>query len=163
MNETVYIETSIIGYLTARSTKNLIIAGNIETTRDWWQNRRNDFILYISQVVLDEVARGDAEIALERLEILNGLPLVELNQNVRDLSPQFLKRSNLPPKASDDAVHIAAATVHGVDYLLTWNCKHIANAQIQRKLAEISLDLGYELPIICTPYELLGDYNDVGR
>ncbi len=68
-----------------------------------------------------------------------------------------------PPKASDDAVHIAAATVHGVDYLLTWNCKHIANAQIQRKLAEISLDLGYELPIICTPYELLGDYNDVGR
>lgn len=163
MNETVYIETSIIGYLTARSTKNLIIAGNIETTRDWWQNRRNDFILYISQVVLDEVARGDAEIALERLEILNGLPLVELNQNVRDLSAQFLKRSNLPPKASDDAVHIAAATVHGVDYLLTWNCKHIANAQIQRKLAEISLDLGYELPIICTSYELLGDYNDVGR
>ena len=76
---------------------------------------------------------------------------------------QFLMRSNLPPKASDDAVHIAAATVHGLDYLLTWNCKHIANAQIQRKLAEISLDLGYELPIICTPYELLGDYNDVAR
>ncbi len=72
-------------------------------------------------------------------------------------------RSNLPPKASDDAVHIAAATVHGLDYLLTLNCKHIANAQIQRKLAELSLDLGYELPIICTPYELLGDYNDVAR
>ncbi|MCA2621654.1 MULTISPECIES: type II toxin-antitoxin system VapC family toxin [unclassified Microcystis] len=163
MSETVYIETSIIGYLTARSTKNLIIAGNIETTRDWWQNRRNDFVLYISQVVLDEVAKGDAEIALKRLEILNELPLVELNQAVRNLATQFLMRSNLPPKASDDAVHIAAATVHGLDYLLTWNCKHIANAQIQRKLAEISLDLGYELPIICTPYELLGDYNDVAR
>lgn len=113
--------------------------------------------------VKDEVAKGDTEIALKRLEILNGLPLVELNQAVRDLSAQFVRRSNLPPKASDDAVHIAAATVHGLDYLLTWNCKHIANAQIQRKLAEISLDLGYELPIICTPYELLGDYNDVGR
>ncbi|MDB9420210.1 MAG: PIN domain-containing protein [Microcystis viridis Mv_BB_P_19951000_S69] len=163
MSETVYIETSIIGYLTARSTKNLIIAGNIETTRDWWQNRRNDFVLYISQVVLDEVAKGDAEIALKRLEILNELPLVELSQAVRNLATQFLMRSNLPPKASDDAVHIAAATVHGLDYLLTWNCKHIANAQIQRKLAEISLDLGYELPIICTPYELLGDYNDVAR
>ncbi|NCR42275.1 MAG: type II toxin-antitoxin system VapC family toxin [Microcystis aeruginosa W13-11] len=154
MSETVYIETSVIGYLTARSTKNLIIAGNVETTRDWWQNRR---------VVLDEVAKGDAEIALKRLEILNKLPLVELNQAVRNLANQFLMRSNLSPKASDDAVHIAAATVHGLDYFLTWNCKHIANAQIQRKLAEISLNLGYELPIICTPYELLGDYNDVAR
>jgi predicted nucleic acid-binding protein len=163
VTETVYIETSVIGYLTARSTKNLIIAGNIETTRDWWQNRRSEFALYVSQVVVDEVAKGDTEIALKRLEILSGLPLVELNQAVRNLSAQFLMRSNLPPKASDDAVHIAAATVHGLDYLLTWNCKHIANAQIQRKLAEISLDLGYELPIICTPYELLGDYNDVAR
>ncbi|MDJ0660006.1 MAG: type II toxin-antitoxin system VapC family toxin [Crocosphaera sp.] len=157
MTETIYIETSIIGYLTARSTKNLIIAGNIEITRDWWQNRHNDFDLYISQVVLDEVARGDAKIALRRLQILDGFPLVELNQAVRDLSKQFLLQSNLPPKASDDAVHIAAATVHGLDYLLTWNCKHIANAQIQKKLAQISANLGYELPVICTPYELLGD------
>ena len=163
MSETVYIETSVIGYLTARSTRNLVIAGNIETTRDWWQNRRNDFVLYISQVVVDEVAKGDTEIALKRLEMLNGLPLVELNHSVRNLSAQFLMRSNLPPKASDDAVHIAAATVHGLDYLLTWNCKHIANAQIQRKLAELSLDLGYELPKICTTYEHLGYYNDVAR
>ncbi|TRU33799.1 MAG: DNA-binding protein, partial [Microcystis aeruginosa Ma_MB_F_20061100_S20] len=83
MRETVYIETSVIGYLTARSTKNLVVAGNIETTRDWWQNRRNDFVLYISQVVLDEVAKGDTEIALKRLEIVNEMPLVELNQAVR--------------------------------------------------------------------------------
>jgi hypothetical protein len=104
------------------------------------------------KVVLDEVARGDPEIAANRLEILNGVPLVELNQAVRSLAAQFLSRSNLPPKASDDAVHIAAATIHGLDYLLTWNCKHIANAQIQRKF-----DFGYQLPVICTPYELLGD------
>jgi predicted nucleic acid-binding protein len=136
MSETVYIETSILGYLTARSTKNLILAANIEVTKEWWDSRRSAFTLYISQVVLDEVARGDSEIATKRLEILNGLPLVELNQSVRSLSAQFLTRSNLPPKASDDAVHIAAATVHGLDYLLTWNCKHIANAQIQRKLQE---------------------------
>ncbi len=157
MSESVYVETSIVGYLTARSTRNLILAANIEVTKEWWESSRNAFTLYVSQVVLDEVAQGDAEIALKRLEILNGVPLVELNQSVRGLSAQFLSRSNLPPKASDDAVHIAAATVHGLDYLLTWNCKHIANAQIQRKLAEISLDFGYQLPIICTPYELLGD------
>lgn len=157
MSETVYIETSILGYLTARSTKNLILAANIEVTREWWESRSSAFTLYISQVVLDEAARGDAEIALRRLEIINGLPLVDLNQSVLNLAAQFLSRSNLPSKASDDAVHIAAATVHGLDYLLTWNCKHIANAQIQRKLEEISLDFGYQLPVICTPYELLGD------
>jgi hypothetical protein len=82
---------------------------------------------------------------------------VDLNQSVLHLAAQFFSRSNLPSKASDDAVHIAAATVHGLDYLLTWNCKHIANAQIQRKLEEISLDFSYQLPVICTPYELLGD------
>ncbi|MCC5632114.1 type II toxin-antitoxin system VapC family toxin [Nostoc sphaeroides] len=157
MSETVYIETSILGYLTARSTRNLILAANIEITREWWEFRRSAFTLYISQVVLDEVARGDTEIAVKRLEILNGMPLVELNQAVQNLSAEFLTRSNLPAKASDDAVHIAAATVHQLDYLLTWNCKHIANAQIQRKLAKISLDFGYQLPVICTPYELLGD------
>jgi hypothetical protein len=70
---------------------------------------------------------------------------------------QFLTKSNLPPKAADDALHIAVATVYGVDYLLTWNCKHIANAQIQKKLTQISFDAGYELPTICTPYELMGD------
>ncbi len=157
MKETIYIETSILGYLTARETQNRILSANMEITQAWWQNRRNDFSLYISQVVVDEVTRGDQEIALKRLELLNGLPLLELNQSVRNLSAEFLKRSNLPSKASEDSVHIAAATVHEIDYLLTWNCKHIANAQIQKKLTQISLEFGYNLPIICTPYELLGD------
>ncbi|MGH8001527.1 MAG: type II toxin-antitoxin system VapC family toxin [Brasilonema sp.] len=157
MSETVYIETSILGYLTARSTKNLILAANMEITRDWWETRRTAFVLYTSEAVLNEVAQGDAEIAVQRLEILRDFPLLELNHAVQDLAAQFLARSNLPPKANVDAIHIAAATVHGMDYLLTWNCKHIANAQLQGKLAEISLDFGYELPILCTPYELMGD------
>jgi predicted nucleic acid-binding protein len=156
MSETVYVETSIIGYLTARTSKNLILTANVETTRRWWDNRRTQFDLYISQTVLDEVARGDAEIANSRLEMLSGFPLLEINEVVQDLAVQFLTRSNLPPKAADDALHIAASTVYGLDYLLTWNCKHIANAQIQKKLAQISLEAGYELPTICTPYELMG-------
>jgi predicted nucleic acid-binding protein len=157
VKETVYIETSILGYLTARETQNKIISANMEITQTWWENRRSDFSLYISQVVIDEVTRGDQEIALKRLELINGLPLLELNQSVRNLAAEFLIRSNLPSKASEDSVHIAAATIHGLDYLLTWNCKHIANAQIQKKLSQISLEFGYDLPIICTPYELLGD------
>lgn len=156
MSETVYIETSILGYLTARSTKDLILAANIEITKDWWELRRNAFILYTSEAVLDEVAQGDSEIAAQRLEILRDFPLLALNQAVQDLAALFLARSSLPPKANVDAIHIAAATIHGMDYLLTWNCKHIANAQIQRKLAEISLDFGFVLPILCTPNELMG-------
>lgn len=157
MTETVYIETSIVGYLSARSSNNLILMANVEATRQWWDSRRFQFSLYISQVVLDEVARGDSAIAAQRIEILRDFPLLEVNQAVQNLAAQFLSQSNLPPKASDDALHIAVATVYGLDYLLTWNCKHIANAQIQKKLAQISLNAGYELPTICTPYELMGE------
>lgn len=157
MSETVYIETSVLGYLTARPSRNIIVAANIEITREWWNTRRSEFQLYSSQAVIKEIAQGDTEIASQRLEILSNLSLLDLNQSALDLAEQFLERSNLPAKADVDAVHIAIATVNGMDYLLTWNCKHIANAQIQRKLAEISIDFGYELPILCTPYELLGD------
>ncbi len=119
--------------------------------------RRSAFALYTSEAVLNEVMRGDPGIATQRLEILRDFPLLALNQAVQGLAAQFLTRSNLPPKAEVDAIHIAAATVHGMDYLLTWNCRHIANAQIQGKLAEISLDCGYVLPVLCTPNELMGD------
>lgn len=156
MSETVHIETSILGYLTARPSRDIVVAANIQITREWWDTRRSDFRLYSSQAVVKETSQGDAAIASQRLEILRDFALLDLNQSVLDLAEQFLERSNLPEKANVDAVHIAAATVHGMNYLLTWNCKHIANAQIQGKLAEISLGFGYELPILCTPYELLG-------
>jgi hypothetical protein len=157
MSEAVYIETSILGYLTARPSRDVVVAASIEITREWWDTRRFDFQLYSSQAVVKETSQGDVEIASQRLAILRNFSLLDLNQSVLYLAEQFLERSNLPAKADIDAVHIAAATVHGMDYLLTWNCKHIANAQIQGKLAKISLDFGYELPILCTPYELLGD------
>lgn len=156
MSETVYIETSLVSYLTARPSNNLILMANLEITRRWWEDLCGQFTLYISQVVLDEAAQGDPEMALKRLEVLQNLSVLELTEAVQNLGLQFLKRGSLPSKASDDAIHIAAATIHRLDYLLTWNCKHIANAQIQRKLAEICLDFGYRLPTICTPYELMG-------
>lgn len=157
MSETVYIETSILGYLTARATKNAIVASNIALTKNWWELRRSAFSLYVSQVVMSEAARGDAEIAARRLKAISGLPLLEVTEAVEELASQFMLRTNLPSKASDDAIHIALATVSQIDYLLTWNCKHIANAQLQKKLREISGDFGCNLPIICTPYELMGE------
>jgi predicted nucleic acid-binding protein len=155
MTKTIYIETSIIGYLTARPSKNLIVAANAELTRDWWDNQRNSFTIYISPLVLQEVAKGDAEMVNKRLEVLNNFPLLDITESVQNLAQEFQKQSNLPPSAAYDTVYIATATVYGLDYLLTWNCKHIANAQIQKKLAQVSLDFGYEMPTICTPYELM--------
>ena len=138
MIESLYLDTSIIGYLTIRPSTNLITASNSVITQNWWDTRRQNFTLYISEVVLEELARGDQEIATKRLDIINELPLLALNEEVEELAQQFLIKSNLPPKASDDALHIALATVYKLDYLLTWNCKHIANAQIQKKLSQIS-------------------------
>ena len=157
MKETIYIETSIFGYLTARPSNNLIVMGNAAITREWWESRRSQFILYASKIVLDEVAQGDAEIAAQRLEILKNIQSLEINQAVEDLGKQFLIQSNLPQKAAADALHIAFATVYRLDYLLTWNSKHIANAQIQKKLSQISLEYGYKLPTLCTPYQLKGE------
>jgi hypothetical protein len=157
MSETIYIETSILGYLNARPSRDLVVAANIQITREWWDTRRHSFQLYSSQAVVEETSQGDADMAAQRLEIIRDFILLDLDQSVLNLAEQFLERSSLPAKADIDAIHMAAATIHNMDYLLTWNCKHIANAQIQRKLAEISLDFGYELPILCTPYELLGD------
>ncbi|WP_299999828.1 type II toxin-antitoxin system VapC family toxin [Anabaena sp. AL09] len=115
MSETVYIETSILGYLTARPSRDIIVAANIEITREWWNTRRSDFQLYSSQAVLKETTQGDAKIASQRLEILSNLSLLNLNQCVLNLAEQFLGRSNLPAKADIDAVHIAVATVHQIE------------------------------------------------
>ncbi|VXD15042.1 conserved hypothetical protein [Planktothrix paucivesiculata PCC 9631] len=155
MIQTVYIETSIIGYLTARPTDNLIVAANMKITQDWWDEYCNSLVLYTSELVEDEAQRGDSIIATQRLILLQSLTFLELTEEATDLAQEFLQQSNLPQKASNDALHIALATVYGLNYLLTWNCKHMANSQIQRKLSEISCNLGYTLPFICTPYEFL--------
>ena len=158
INETVYIETSILGFLTARSTTNLILAANTKVTQDWWNTRRDAFTIYASELVEDEAAKGDKEIANQRLDLLKSIMYLDITEEATELAREFLQRSNLPLKAANDSLHIALATVYGLDYLLTWNCKHMANAQIQKKLSQISLQLGYELPVICTPYELI-EYN----
>ena len=155
MSKTVYVETSIFGYLTARPTDNLILTANIKITQDWWNEYRSSLVLYTSELVEDEAARGDSTISGQRLNLLQSLTFLDLTEEATDLAQEFLRQSNLPAKASNDALHMALATVYGLDYLLTWNCKHMANSQIQRKLSEISLGLGYQLPFICTPYEFM--------
>jgi len=157
MDEKVYIETSIISYLTSRSSRDLIVAAQQQVTQEWWENRRSHFDLYVSQLVIQEAEKGDEKVAAKRLKALEKIQLLEIKIEALELTEKFIRSKSLPQKALEDSFHIAVSTVYGLDYLLTWNCKHIANAEIQKKLAKICFEEGYELPIICTPYELMGE------
>lgn len=156
MSPKVYIETTVVSYLTARPGRDLIIAAHQQLTQEWWENRRTDFDLYSSQLVIQESSAGDAVMAQKRLEILNEIPLLDVNREAIFLARTLIEKGPIPERAAVDALHIAVATVHGMDYLLTWNCKHIANAEMQAAIAKICREAGYEPPIICTPEELLG-------
>jgi hypothetical protein len=153
----VYIETSVISYLTARPSRDLITAAHQQLTLDWWENRRLHFDLYISQLVVREASAGDEDAAKRRLNVIEIIPLLELNERSLALARSLIEEGPLPEKASEDALHIAVATVHGMDFLLTWNCKHIANAEMRNLITEVCRSYGYEPPITCTPEELLGE------
>lgn len=156
---TVYIETTIPSFLTARDTTDVLAAGEQEAARRWWNTRRQGFDLFISQAVLAEAARGDHEAAKNRLEALDGLPLLDADDAVDQLTGILMSSGILPAKAAADAAHVAIASRHNMDFLLTLNCKHIANAHLSRRLNEIITGSGYRMPVICTPLELLGDLN----
>jgi hypothetical protein len=126
-------------------------------TRAWWEARRHAFDLRISQFVLDEAGSGDESAATARLESLTGIPLLDVTEAARELAEQILQAGALPAKAALDAGHIAVAAVHAVDFLLTWNCRHIANAELIRLVQRVCHLHGYDCPAICTPEELMGD------
>ena len=154
---TVYVETSIIGYLTARSGDSIIFQARQQLTRSWWDTRRQSYELVTSQLVLDEAGSGDSAAAQERLELLEPIPLLDIEHpQVQPLAERLIQAHLLPEKASADARHVAVSTVFGVDYLLTWNCKHIANATLRSRIEQVCRDVGFEPPIICTPDELVG-------
>lgn len=153
----VYIETSIPSYLTARRSKDLIIAADQELTLDWWNDHRMRFKLYTSNAVLEEAAQGDPSAATKRLAALDGIPLLDATDAVLELAEVFVTRHIIPARVLTDALHVAVATVHGMDFLVTWNCKHIANAEVERRLDVICREMGYLMPTLCTPKELMGD------
>jgi hypothetical protein len=154
--ETVYLETTFISYLVARPSRDVIAAGHQQTTQDWWANRRSQFECFVSQVVIDESSAGDPNEIQKRLAIIANLPALNLTAETEALTQAILSSGVLPIRAARDAAHIGVATVHKVDYLLTWNCKHLANAQIMRKIESVCTKIGYRMPLICTPEELMG-------
>ncbi len=154
--KSVYLETSFISYLTGRSSRDMLVATHQTLTQQWWASRRDDFNLYISELVILEAQRGDAEAAKRRIAILNELDSLDMSPEVEDFTALLLSQHAVPANAGEDAAHIAVACVSGMDYLLTWNCTHIANAECFKIIEQLSREQGYTSPIICTPEELLG-------
>lgn len=157
MKSSVYIETSIISYLTARLSNDLRVAANQKTTIEWWENRRLDFDLFVSEFVITEAGFGDPVIAKKRLEIIADLSELLVDDSAKMLVKILISQKAIPLKAEIDAYHIAVAAVNGIDYLLTWNCKHIANALMRPRIETICRQQGFEPPTICTPQELMED------
>ena len=156
MKRSVYLESTIPSYLTAAPSRDLLIAAHQQVTSEWWRTRRMGFDLFVSQFVLDEISRGDADVAQKRLDAIKGISLLDITDMVLDLAAGFVALRIIPKKAGTDAVHIALAAVHRMDFLLTWNCKHIANAAIVRAVEAVCLKQGFQCPVICTPEELMG-------
>jgi predicted nucleic acid-binding protein len=154
MKPSLYLETSIVSYLTARPSHDLIRAAHQQITRDWWETRFS-FDLYISQFVLDEAQAGHPEAAGRRLAALREASFLELTPETGRLAREILSQGGMPAKAYIDAIHVALAAGHGLDYLLTWNCTHIANATMRGKIENICRASGFEPPVICTPVELV--------
>ncbi len=154
--ESVYLETSFVSYLVARPSRDLLVAAHQQTTQEWWLERRPEFDCYISQVVIDEASMGDPNESKKRMEVVERLRVLEITSEAEELTRAILAADVIPAKAIRDAAHIAVATIHSMDYLLTWNCKHLANAQIMRRIGNVCNGEGYNMPLICIAEELMG-------
>ncbi len=156
MKPTVYVETSVVGYCTGRPSRDLIIAGRQAITRDWWENERRKYSLHISVLVLQESQRGEPEAVRKRQEALKGIPLLGMTDLTEELADALVRKGPIPGQYPEDALHIALAATNAMDYLLTWNFRHINNARMRSDVTRIISGFGLECPVICTPEELLG-------
>ena len=155
--DTLYIETSIVSYLRQKPSRQVVTAARQLLTHQWWNDERANYELVISQYVIDEASGGDPTLAAERLNSLDGIPLLPNAPEIPQIANEIMSLGVLPPKAQLDALHIASVAHHRIQYLLTWNCKHIANAKILPHIHSVLAKLGIPIPIICTPEEMLGD------
>ena len=158
--DTVYIETSIVSHASAWPSSDIQIAAIQHQARQWWSTERINFELVTSQLVIDEASAGDRSAAEERLKLLDGLPTVPIDDDVRTLARDIVSASLMPEKAAADALHVAAAAVAGIQYLLTLNCRHIANAHELPRIYRMLDERGFGQLLICTPAEFLGGDDD---
>lgn len=155
MKPKVYIETTIVSYLTAWPSRDIVIAGHQQITRQWWNTANDRFELVASQLVIDEASAGNEDVARDRLSALSQVILLDATDEALLLAQQLVESGAIPEKAAEDAAHIAIAVTNGVEYLVTWNCRHIANAIMRPQIESVCRNAGYEPIIICTPEEMM--------
>lgn len=153
----VYIETTVVSYLTARPSRDIVVAAHQQITRDWWQTCRSQFELVTSQLVIQEAGAGDPVAVRERLYVLSELTGIEITEEAQALAQELIREGAVPTEFGADALHIAVAVVNGIEYLLTWNCTHLANATMRHKIERVCRSAGYEPAILCTPEELIAE------
>ncbi len=153
----VYLESTIPSFLTSKISSQIVTAAKQLTTREWWEQSRHRYHLVISQFVWDEVAAGDTEAARRRCEVIQGLDELEINEEVIALYEKLLASGLFPEKSQVDAAHVAVCAVYAIDILLTWNCAHLANADVLPGLRRNLAGWGYQMPLICTPFEIAGE------
>ena len=156
MPSSVYVESSVIGYYTARPSRDIVTAARQTLTQEWWDDARGRFDLYVSVLVVEEAKGGGAEAAQRRMAAISGLPILEINDAAEKLGRRLLDEGAIPSSRAEDALHISLATVHGMDFLLTWNFRHINKAEMKAWIRTIIEAAGYESPVICSPEELGG-------
>jgi hypothetical protein len=157
MPQKVYIETTIVSYLSAWPSRDVVRIGHQQTTRDWWNNERTRFELVSSQLVLIECSAGDPAAAAGRLALLKDLPLLDVEETAMKLADALVSKGAIPDVALRDALHVGICATNGLEYLLTWNFKHLANAQMQDSIIEVCEVHGYKSPVICTPEALFAE------
>ena len=155
MKSKVYVETSVISYLAARPSRDILVAANQQVTQEWWQDRREHFDLFVSQLVEQEISSGDKDAVSKRQQALTNCSFLDITPEAIQLAESLIDQNAIPKQAAEDALHIAVAAVSGMDYLLTWNFKHIANAAMRANVELVCRLNGYEPPVICSPMELM--------
>lgn len=153
--QSVYIETTVISYLTARPNRDLIVAAHQQVTVEWWYDTLPKLEPFISPIVIEEVSRGDETAARLRLEKIADMLVLEITDEVRELAEVYFEKIPIPGKARGDAFHLAVTTFHGMDFLVSWNFSHILSARVRAVIQEINTIRGVSTPIICTPEELM--------
>jgi len=155
MKPSVYIETSVISYLTAQMSRDLVVAAHQQLTAEWWERALPSFEPFVSSVVLEEIGKGDPGAAKRRAEAVSKFEVLEVIKEVRELADRYFVAIDLPERARADAYHLALAVWHGMDYLVTWNCTHIAGGRVRRTVQGVNVGQGIASPVICTPEELM--------
>ena len=157
MNKSVYMESSVISYLTARPSRDLVIAGHQAVTAEWWNERRLRYDVYVSPLVVEEISAGDASAAEERLRVITDIPSVTIAAEAESLASALLAANEVPANSARDALHVAIAATQGMDYLITWNFRHINNASTRTMAVNVVSDFGLVCPVLCSPEEHMGE------